>query len=374
MAVTEKNELFFYKDDITSMQTPVRIFGYIHASYSEWLEPDALECRGIMFEMKDGKPVRVMSRPMEKFFNLSENPFTERLNLEENIFIMDKLDGSLISSYIDCGHVHLKTKGALFSDQAIAANTLLNSMEYWELRDTIKEYSEYTFNMEYTAPDNRIVVPYQKPELTILNVRHNITGEYVPHSQLNAIPLIRRYLVKGSFSGAGKFPGIRATMQNEEGYEGYVCEMPDGQKFKIKTEWYVNLHHKRDNALVDSELLKYTLNEETDDLKALFATDEYALSRITEYENFYREMLRFCFHTADMFYGANAGADRKTYAARAQAYANGLDRKQKYIFDVLMLTHDGIDYDRILRFVKIHLERNYRSLMPESMLITSKPR
>ncbi len=45
---------FFYSDDVSASRRTYRIFSYNYASYSDWLLPDALECRGIMFEM-DGE-------------------------------------------------------------------------------------------------------------------------------------------------------------------------------------------------------------------------------------------------------------------------------------------------------------------------------
>lgn len=76
---------FFFKDDVTGMQTPIRVFSYHIANYSDWILPGALECRGIMFEMDGEKPVRIMSRPMEKFFNVGE--LTDDINTLGEILI-----------------------------------------------------------------------------------------------------------------------------------------------------------------------------------------------------------------------------------------------------------------------------------------------
>ncbi|WP_333997418.1 RNA ligase, partial [Pseudomonas aeruginosa] len=67
---------FFYKDFTSPFGTQFRIFSYNFASYTDWCLDDALECRGIMFEIDENGPVRIASRPMEKFFNLNETPFT----------------------------------------------------------------------------------------------------------------------------------------------------------------------------------------------------------------------------------------------------------------------------------------------------------
>lgn len=65
---------FFWKDMTSGMGTKVRIFSYHVASYTDWLQAGALESRGIMFELDENdKPVRVMCRPMAKFFNYQEH-------------------------------------------------------------------------------------------------------------------------------------------------------------------------------------------------------------------------------------------------------------------------------------------------------------
>ena len=72
MKLCNESECFYFIDQKTVMQTNVRIFNYRMASYSDWLKPGALECRGIMFVMDGDTPVKLASRPMEKFFNYAE--------------------------------------------------------------------------------------------------------------------------------------------------------------------------------------------------------------------------------------------------------------------------------------------------------------
>ena len=75
MALQDPNDIskFFYKDVVTQPGTKCRIFSYNYAAYSDWLLPGALESRGIMFELDENdQPVRIMARPMEKFFNYAE--------------------------------------------------------------------------------------------------------------------------------------------------------------------------------------------------------------------------------------------------------------------------------------------------------------
>lgn len=70
MALTA-NEAFYHIDQ-TLDGFEYRIFNYRLASYTDFCAPNALEMRGIMFEMKDGQPIRLASRPPAKFFNYRE--------------------------------------------------------------------------------------------------------------------------------------------------------------------------------------------------------------------------------------------------------------------------------------------------------------
>lgn len=71
MALTSNSEAFYFVDQ-TLDNTTYRIFSYRLASYSDFCLPNALECRGIMFEVNNGSPVRLAARPPQKFFNYRE--------------------------------------------------------------------------------------------------------------------------------------------------------------------------------------------------------------------------------------------------------------------------------------------------------------
>ncbi len=65
------DDAFYYVDHTVTEHTKYRVFSYRLASYSDFLKPNALNCRGVMFQMLDSGPLLV-SLPMEKFFNLGE--------------------------------------------------------------------------------------------------------------------------------------------------------------------------------------------------------------------------------------------------------------------------------------------------------------
>ena len=70
----------FYKQEFKLGNSTYWIFNYRLATYTDFLAPGALWCRGTMFEVtQNGDFMRLASLPMPKFFNLGE-VFPLRLN------------------------------------------------------------------------------------------------------------------------------------------------------------------------------------------------------------------------------------------------------------------------------------------------------
>jgi RNA ligase len=93
--------------------------------------------------------------------------------------VYTKLDGSFLSPFMVEGKVRFGTKMgltdvALQAEPFIAAHPEYLAFSTWCIENGI------TPVFEYTAPDNRIVIHYDKPMLTLLACRHMITGEYLP--------------------------------------------------------------------------------------------------------------------------------------------------------------------------------------------------
>lgn len=218
----DESELgFHYADQINQSGTNLRIFGYHFASYSEWLKPNALEARGITFDITDENNPKIVCWPMRKFFNLNENPFTSSLDLTQIEYLMDKADGSLISFYFD-KEVLSKSKMALYSGQAIASLELLKKNP--ELYAKVEEFAKngYTLNFEYVGPSNRVVIFYDEPKLILLNIRNNVTGEYYKQEQILEDEVLSKYLVKSFDTKVDNPQEFIENVLNSKDIEGYV--------------------------------------------------------------------------------------------------------------------------------------------------------
>ena len=139
------------------------------------------EARGLIF-----CPVtkRITRRPLTKFFNINEREETQLKNLDFSIphRVYTKMDGSMIVPFeieYGSGIVRWGTKMGAGTEVAMAAEVFVaDNPQYQKFAKwCIKQDISPIF--EYTAPNNRIVLKYDKPMMTLLAARNMITGEYI---------------------------------------------------------------------------------------------------------------------------------------------------------------------------------------------------
>lgn len=321
LCLEEGQEAFYFVDQVRLGRT-YRIFLYRMASYSEFLKPGALECRGHTFllDTDDAKsPEALVSMPMNKFFNHGENPFVMGLDLGTIVHVMDKLDGSLISTVRSHDNdFFLKSKGSLNSEQAQAATRLLNTPEYSKLKSFcyILATTGFTVNMEYMAPDNRIVIGYAKPTLKVLNIRNNTSGDYLNvHDSLLGMD---EFIVASHPLPEDGEKWLADTYKSDANIEGFVAMLSCGTWFKVKTEKYCALHHTKDSITIPRRLFEACVNGGADDLRAMFSTDEVAVMQINEMDEKVRSIYNRLHLNVYAFHASWKGEDRKTYAIAGQ--------------------------------------------------------
>lgn len=302
-----------------------RIFNYRLAQYSDWLKhPLTFELRGLMIETtSDGRFIRVASRPMKKFFNRGENPIVADYDFSGDMTAYDKMDGSLISTYMTSKGLRLKSKASLASEQAKWAMELLDTPEYRGLKDDliVLQRGGITVDLEFCAPFNRVVIGYEKPSLTVLGMRRNRDGE-----TLNA-----HWAFVNAFNCVGNnwadARGIDIdfldSIPDMKGIEGFVIHLADGNRVKVKTTEYLNLHHAKDGVSQPKKIAQVILDDTVDDVKTLFSNDMVLLNLIERMEKVVKESYNHLVVEIEGFWNANKELDRKSYAIKAQAELPG---------------------------------------------------
>lgn len=351
MQLCDNDDSFFFVDQIFETKT-YRIFNYRLASYTQWLNPGALDARGITFLLNGGNTPVCVSRPFEKFFNLNENPMTMDLDLSTTVEILDKVDGSLISSVsIPTSGFILKSKGSLFSDQAQASNFLIRTTEYIPLCEYIAGCAAYaiTVIMEYVAPDNRIVIGYEEPQLIVLGVRDNHTGKYVDLIEVGKMsPRLQPFIV-----GNIKVDNIQSwvdAVPAMDKVEGYVIRLESSQRVKIKTDWYLALHRLKDSVNSQRRLFEACVYETADDVRAAYYDDPVVIQTITEMEVKVKDIYNHMVNLVEKFYNDNKGLERKEYAIKGQKDLG------KMYFGLAMNLYLGKDVDYKVFMIKHRMD------------------
>lgn len=312
-----ENSSFYYKDHFLDGFL-YRIFNYRMASYTDFTLPGALECRGIMFRMEGETPVKLVCRPPMKFFNLNENPYTMGLDHLKAIDFMDKADGSLISTFWHNGQLTLKTKASLTADQIKLAWDFLNKPENAVLKAELINFTSdiYTVNMEIVSPLNRVVLPYAKTGLKVLNVRQLNDGRSHYKAELSSV--FKEYWVDSESIAKGDQEKFINSIAMMEDIEGFVIRYDTGQLVKVKTDWYKTLHHTKDSINIPRRLFECVVTETTDDLRSLFHDDPISLQAILDMEIMVIPKMNRMIRMVENFYEENKDKSRKDYAIAGQ--------------------------------------------------------
>jgi RNA ligase len=266
----------------------VYIVHYMVAFKETFDEQINRECRGIMFNEKG----EVISRPFHKFFNINEREETYERNLEDRKFmVLEKIDGALIIPELINDKIFFRTKKSFESEEAKLVYEYLQKFdkkdreEFLEINRKLIEQGftplyEFVWTERYPH-----VVSYSEPKLYFLAVRDIYTGRYfLPDENWISEPISNlpmNYGIEMSLEEVKEL--LRNKPKNFEGYT--LIDIYDF--YKIKTEWYLNLHKTLELIQASPKyIVKLILKEELDDLKSLLTTQGLTnhVKRIEEVE------------------------------------------------------------------------------------------
>lgn len=251
------------------------------------------ECRGMLFDGKTGKIIR---RPLHKFFNLGEREETrgDNFNPDDVVGVYDKLDGSMIAPFFlnnaDGYHqVRWGTKAGLTHmtpdvEAFVARNEGYSSFAIMMLAVDVQPI------FEYMAPKHRIVVNHDKEKMELLALRHIYTGMYYDYDTMvkcaenHGIPVVKRWDIDP------KYDSLVDQVRELEGSEGVVLEMRNGDRIKVKSLWYVDLHKNREAIAREKYVVGLILNERIDD--AIGLVPDFVVPRLEAYTKAFLEQYK----------------------------------------------------------------------------------
>lgn len=239
------------------------VVDYTHVADDSFDDPVRLECRGLKFDTRGF----LIARPLHKFHNVGEKPHTMpgALDFSQAHVITTKMDGSMIHPALLDGKVVFMTRGGR-TDHAVRAERHLTPALEMEIRNLLER--ELTPIFEWTAPDNRIVVRYEQSGLTLLAIRHNLTGAYEPHGRL-ATSIVNIPTVDHHPSDWNDPVAFVAHARAMAGVEGFVVRFANGLWVKAKGDDYVLKHRAKESITQEKNILALVLNDQVDDLLPL---------------------------------------------------------------------------------------------------------
>lgn len=329
----------------------VTIACYMFMDSATFDSPLAMECRGIAFDRTGA----ICSRPLHKFFNVGEKDWLTKesiLALASAPRTMEKLDGSLIATAWVDGKLAWRSKKSFASDVVRLVEEFIAEQPDESLLAFATTLAEagYTASFELTHPLARIVVGQDRPQLRLLHVRHNVTGEYVMLDPSHMVhDLIARYGVPCVPIYEVSTDWIFESLEDMRDQEGYVIQFGTGDMAKIKCPWYARLH-KSITFLRERDIAAAALAEELDDLKATLAEAGVDLGAVNDIEARVKARLLETQDEVERVIARASGMERKDFAIAHKAHP---------LFGLLMAEYQGKDWSAAEWFTKHRLKEEF---------------
>jgi hypothetical protein len=219
--------------------------------------PVVRDCRGIVLERGSWD---VVAKPFRRFFNAGEDHENFQHFDWSNVTVTTKEDGSLILLYRYKGEWHVNTSGSFGLGKCGFSGKTWREL-FWETsridRDDLK--AEYTYIFEMWTPYNKVIRTYERPATFLLSmfdmreIKELAADAVDDEAEWIGVPRPERHRLNSMDEIAAY---LRDMESRDKTYEGVVVHgttvFPDGRtqedRYKIKTDTYLALHHLLDNG------------------------------------------------------------------------------------------------------------------------------
>lgn len=283
------------------------------------------ECRSLVLYLPtiESPEFTVCSRSFDRFFNVGEVQCDIREADIVSCEAHEKMDGSLVTLYYVEGiGWSWRTKSQAFSeaqinDMGLTFKDLIDQAASAKLKDALSIGGllvDHSYIFEVTSQLNRVVVKYEKPQLTLLAVRANETGR---HLLSNTVDFFSRILEvnrpkRFTFDTLEALSDAVKGLPNLE--EGYVMYKDNKPVAKCKNPAYVAAHHMKGEGLNPKRICQLVINNELDEYYSVFPEDkEY----IEPYAKAFRKLRKVCNRDTQFYKGIES---QKTFAEAVKDY------------------------------------------------------
>lgn len=250
------------------------------------------EFRGLIFDT-DGNLIR---RPLHKFFNVGERLETHLANIDvaQPHLILEKLDGSMISPFL--------VKNKLLWGTKMGQTDVSEQVDAWlKVKDIHNQYEKFarmwiesgwTPIFEWVSNTQRIVLDYPQANLILTAMRFMHDGQYMDFDVMSYMAEKWKIPVVKTIEGSQLNEELLKNTKDLKDQEGFVIRFKDGQMFKIKSDWYCELHRVKSEINYERGVVALLLTDAMDDLKSMMPAND--LSRIEAYETAFKHRFFEC--------------------------------------------------------------------------------
>ena len=305
---------------------PYTMFSY-DQSRSDFNIKLVREARGIIF--RTGEWEQPVCWAFNKFGNYGES-YAPDIDWD-TAFVTEKVDGSLMKVWWD-GDWHISTNGCIDAFKAELNNVKMPDFGYYFLEALGKYYNSFgefvsglethrTYMFELVGPYNRVVVPYDEPDLYFLGARTNSSGEEFYCSELIAGALgLGKFKRPAHYSLTSLDDCIKAAELKTWDDEGFVVCDANFNRVKIKSPAYVLAHFMRNNNVITRKhLIRVILENETAEFLCYAADYKDVLEETQELMNTYinigNKLAESCRTTATILHKGDYARLVKTFPA-----------------------------------------------------------
>jgi hypothetical protein len=215
----------------------------------------------------------VIARSFDRFYNLDEGVGPQNAGLQkrydqfmeypfEKSYVLNKLDGSLISMYFYGDTWNCATRKRAFAEGTSTFGRTFDdifkaSLNYKDIANFRNNYKFFTWVFELTSPENRVVTPYSEINATLIGARNNSNYYELTSSELDdiankyGIPRPQCFSLPNT-SVKSKEDVVKIVSQFNPMDEGVVLVYEDGGKshwrIKCKNQSFVAIAHMRENG------------------------------------------------------------------------------------------------------------------------------
>ncbi len=242
------------------------VIDYLYSDRETFTHRARIECRGIKFD-DDGY---IIARPFQKFFNFKETEDTQNLDFSNPHIVMEKLDGSMIHAAIVDSQVVFMTRMGITDVAKKCAERHLSDQVNVACRNML--HLGVTPIFEWTAPDNRIILPYEESKLTVLALRDMIEGTYLDQTEVSMFADAARLPMIATMHSCGDL--VLPLVKDEVGIEGFVVRFDNGFMVKAKSDDYVLKHRAKGSISQERHILALIIGGNLDDVLPVLNAQE----------------------------------------------------------------------------------------------------